>query len=103
VSRLGGTGNLVDHCICGTPTRLTKDGEGRKLLNDYRALRSVQLAYERELGMTPAARTNLKASIAHAPMDVVSAMSWSTEPEDATSTAVGKVDGGGDGGQGREE
>ena len=35
------------------------DGVPRRLLSDWRQLKQVQLAYERELGMTPAARANL--------------------------------------------
>lgn len=41
---------------------LSKDGEGRRLLNDYRALRLAQLAHQKELGMTPASRSMLAAS-----------------------------------------
>jgi hypothetical protein len=35
-------------------------GEPRRLLGDLRQLRQVQLAYERELGMTPASRLALR-------------------------------------------
>lgn len=41
---------------------LNKDGEGRRLLNDYRQLRLAQLAHQRELGMTPSSRVALAAS-----------------------------------------
>jgi hypothetical protein len=41
---------------------LNGEGEPRRLLTDYRQLRQVQLSYERELGMTPAARLAMKAS-----------------------------------------
>jgi hypothetical protein len=34
-------------------------GEPRRLLGEYRQLRQAQLAYERELGMTPLARASL--------------------------------------------
>lgn len=34
-------------------------GDPRRLLGEYRMLRQTQLAYERELGMTPAARASL--------------------------------------------
>jgi hypothetical protein len=36
------------------------EGEPRRLLADLRALRQVQLAYERDLGMTPASRMALR-------------------------------------------
>jgi hypothetical protein len=37
-------------------------GEARRLLDDYRRLRAIQLQYSRELGMGPASRQALKAS-----------------------------------------
>jgi hypothetical protein len=39
---------------------ITPKGEPRKALSEYRMLRQAQLAYERELGMTPSARMNLR-------------------------------------------
>jgi len=39
-------------------------GEARRLVSDWRQLKQVQLAYERELGMTPAARANLGVDVA---------------------------------------
>lgn len=47
-----------------------KQGEARRLLNDYRQLRLAQLAYERELGMTPLARVELKAHSTQAALDL---------------------------------
>lgn len=43
-------------------------GEPRRLLADFRSLRSVQIVYARELGMTPAARNAMRhvGSLAHA-------------------------------------
>lgn len=38
------------------------EGEPRRLLTELRQLRQTQLAYERELGMTPAAKVAIKAS-----------------------------------------
>ena len=35
-------------------------GEPRRLLAEFRQLRQAQLAYERDLGMTPAARMSLR-------------------------------------------
>jgi len=37
-------------------------GEPRRLLGEYRQLRQAQLAYERDLGMTPAARMALRVN-----------------------------------------
>jgi hypothetical protein len=45
--------NLLSEGVTGS------GGDGRKLLTDYRQLVQTQLAYERELGMTPASRINL--------------------------------------------
>jgi hypothetical protein len=45
---------------------LNGQGEGRRLLDDYRKLRGTQLAL-RELGMTPAARIAIKVSEALTP------------------------------------
>ena len=39
---------------------VNEQGEPRKLLNDWRLLKQTQLAYERELGMTPAARAAMR-------------------------------------------
>lgn len=38
------------------------EGEPRRLLTELRQLRQLQLAYERDLGMTPAAKVSIKAS-----------------------------------------
>lgn len=53
---------------------LMPDGEPRAMLDSYQRLRKAQLAFERELGMTPSARMTLKASGKRAPIDLVSAM-----------------------------
>jgi hypothetical protein len=68
-SELVGTGLLNAH------------GEPRRLLTDYRQLRQAQLSYERELGMTPAARMAMKASGTRAALDFVAAMAKSEETE----------------------
>lgn len=39
---------------------LSESGEPRRLLTEYRQYRHAQLAYERELGMTPASRSALQ-------------------------------------------
>jgi hypothetical protein len=53
---------------------LTPEREGRRLLDDYRRMRSTQLLYEKELGMTPAARMAIKASGTRAAFDLAAAM-----------------------------
>jgi len=50
------------------------DGEPRRLLTEFRQLRQVQLAYERELGMTPAARVAIKANGTKAALDIAAAL-----------------------------
>ena len=57
------------------------EGDARRLLNDYRTLRATQLAFARELGMTPAARMALKTSGTRAAFDLAAAMAQ--DPEDA--------------------
>lgn len=42
------------------------NGEPRALLREYRQLKLAQLAYERELGLTPAARLALGLTVKHA-------------------------------------
>lgn len=46
-----------------------KEGEPRKLLEHFRQIRLAQLAYERELGMTPASRMNLRVGAFRAAHD----------------------------------
>jgi hypothetical protein len=60
---------------------LNAEREPRRLLTDYRQLRQVQLSYERELGMTPAARMAIKASGTRAALDLVAAMAKPEETE----------------------
>jgi hypothetical protein len=55
----------------------SKTGEPRRLLSELRQLRTAQLAYERDLGMTPAARMNLRVGDAKA-----RALTASVEPAD---------------------
>jgi hypothetical protein len=50
---------------------LTNDqGEPRRLLTEFRQLRQAQLAYERDLGMTPASRIAIKSSGLRVTMDL---------------------------------
>ena len=53
---------------------LNGEGEGRRLLDDYRKLRSTQIALSRELGMTPAVRIAIKAGSTNAALDLVGLM-----------------------------
>jgi hypothetical protein len=57
------------------------DGEGKRLLDDYRKLRLAQAVYSRELGMTPAARMALKVSGTRAAFDIAGAMANIDEAE----------------------
>lgn len=54
-----------------------REGEPRRLLTELRQLRQTQLAYERELGMTPAAKVAIKASNTRAALDLVAMMAES--------------------------
>lgn len=72
------------------------EGEPRKLLTEYRQLRQAQLAYERELGMTPAARMAIKATGTSAAVDLAAQLATAeTAPkedeheEDAKSGGAG--------------
>jgi hypothetical protein len=55
--------------------------EPRRLLSEFRQLRQAQLAYARELGMTPAARMAIKATGAHSPFDLPAAMVNVDDPD----------------------
>jgi hypothetical protein len=57
------------------------DGEPRRLLSEFRQLRQAQLAYERELGMTPAARMAIKANGTRAALDLAAALANSSSNE----------------------
>jgi len=50
------------------------EGEPRRLLTELRQLRQAQLAYARELGMTPAARMAINANGTRAALDLAAAM-----------------------------
>jgi hypothetical protein len=54
-------------------------GDSRRLLDDYRKLRQVQLSYPRELGMTPAARMAIKASGTKVALDLPEQMARADE------------------------
>lgn len=60
------------------------EGEPRRLLSEFRQLRQAQLAYERELGMTPAARTNIRASSTHAALDLAQALANGAGGQEST-------------------
>ena len=50
------------------------EGEPRRLLTELRQLRQTQLAYERELGITPAAKVAVKAFRTQPAFDLVAMM-----------------------------
>ena len=67
---------------------LNTKGEPRRLLAEFRQLRQAQLMYERELGMTPAARMAIKASGTRAALDLAGALAKAgKDVEDADETA----------------
>jgi len=53
---------------------INTDGEPRRLLSEHRQLKMAQLAFARELGMTPAARMAIKANGTNAALDIVGQM-----------------------------
>jgi hypothetical protein len=60
---------------------INKEGEPRRLLTDFRQLRQTQLAYERELGMTPAARATIQANGTRAALDLAAALANTEDAE----------------------
>jgi hypothetical protein len=60
---------------------LNTEGEPRRLLGEFRQLRQAQLAFERELGMTPAARMAIKANGTRAAFDLAAAMAKVNETD----------------------
>jgi phage terminase small subunit len=78
------------------PTRVTTDGkdlEVRRLVDAHRQMKQAQLAYARELGLTPLARAALKVAGSKAAFDLPSAMSAADEaetvsPEDASEESA---------------
>jgi hypothetical protein len=54
---------------------IDRQGNPKRLLTDFRQLRQAQLAYERELGMTPQARMQLKANNTRAALDLAESVS----------------------------
>lgn len=56
-------------------------GEPRRLLTEYRQITQAQLAFDKELGMTPAARMTIKANGTRWAFDLPSAMSAAEEAE----------------------
>lgn len=51
-----------------------RNGEARRLLDDYRKLRGTQLLYANALGMSPAARIAIKADATQVALDLAAAM-----------------------------
>lgn len=60
---------------------LNREGEARRLLDDYRKLRQTQVVLARELGMTPAARMAIKANGTKAALDLAAAMAKAEDAE----------------------
>jgi hypothetical protein len=60
---------------------LNREGEARRLLDDYRKLRQTQAVLARELGMTPAARMTIKANGTRAALDLAAAMATAEDTE----------------------
>ena len=58
------------YAILRLGTVVSANGEGKRLLDDYRKLRQAQLAFARELGMTPAARMAIRANGTRAALDL---------------------------------
>jgi hypothetical protein len=54
---------------------IDRAGNPKRLLTDFRQLRQAQLAYERELGMTPQARMQLQANGTRAALDLAESVS----------------------------
>ena len=52
----------------------TKDGEARKLVDDFRRMKLAQLMYAKELALTPASRAAIRADNADAALDVIGSM-----------------------------
>lgn len=68
---------------------LNEDGSPRRMLDDYRKLRSAQMILSRELGMTPLARQTLQANSANVPLDLVAQLaqaSTETTPAEAVES-----------------
>ena len=67
-------------------------GEPRRLLGEFRQLRQAQLAFERDLGMTPSSRMTLRVGGARArSLDLVASCAAGTDTEDAPRTAGQEV------------
>jgi hypothetical protein len=64
---------------------MNAEGEPRRLLTELRQLRQVQLAYARELGMTPAARMAINANGTRAAVDLAAAMASLTHTDSVES------------------
>jgi phage terminase small subunit len=72
------------------PTKLTTDGrdlEVRALVDAHRHMKATQLAYARELGLTPLARAQLKVNGSRGVFDLPSAMIEQVEEIGASRAA----------------
>jgi hypothetical protein len=62
---------------------LRPDGEPKALLETYQRLRKTQLAFERELGMTPRARMDIKANGTRAALDLAAQLAGTVAEEES--------------------
>ena len=76
----------VGHCLAQLGP-ITDNGEPRRLLTEFRHLKLAQLAYERELGMTPAARMAIKANATSAAVDLAAQLATATGAEEEDENA----------------
>jgi hypothetical protein len=58
---------------------LNREGDARRLLNDYRGLRKTQLSFAQQLGMTPVARRALQDGKPGEEIDLVGLMAQHTD------------------------
>jgi len=58
-----------------------KEGESKRLLDDYRRLVALQIVVARELGLSPAARMAIKASSTTAALDLVGQLAANQQSE----------------------
>jgi hypothetical protein len=70
-----------------------RDGSPLRLLSDYRLLRTCQLGFARELGMTPLARAQLKLRTDGSAFDLAAALASGDGVKDEAEVAGAAADG----------
>ena len=69
---------------------LTAQGDARRLLTDFRQLRTAQLALSRELGLTPASLVSIRALASRdAEIDLVAMMASTAQQPEAEEADAG--------------